>query len=204
MYLSKNDIDSLNRTKRINIINSITGIKSANLIGTISAEGISNLAIFSSVIHLGSSPALLGFVLRPVSRVRRDTFNNIIKNNFFTINHVHKDFVESAHLTSKKFKSAESEFKHCNLTEYFLDGFTAPFVKESNVGIGLKLVETIEVKSNNCIIMIGSIEHLLVPNDMVSIDGHIDLQNLNTIGVNGLDTYYELKDLINFPYLKGL
>ncbi len=42
----------------------MTGIKPANLIGTISKNQVSSLAIFSSVVHLGSNPALLGFVLR--------------------------------------------------------------------------------------------------------------------------------------------
>ena len=64
-HFTKGIIRDLDKVKRLNIINSITGIKPGNLIGTISEEKITNLAIFSSVIHLGSNPALLGFVLRP-------------------------------------------------------------------------------------------------------------------------------------------
>ena len=46
MLLDKNDIYELDRIKRLNIINSITGIKPANLIGTKSKEGVNNVAIF--------------------------------------------------------------------------------------------------------------------------------------------------------------
>ncbi|MGO3346471.1 MAG: hypothetical protein ACTIM4_14665 [Marinomonas sp.] len=43
---------------RTQLINSLSGFKSANLIGTCNAQGQTNLAIFSSVFHLGASPAL--------------------------------------------------------------------------------------------------------------------------------------------------
>ena len=62
---SEKDIDSLDKIYRLNLINSITGYKSANLIATQSKAGNTNVAIFSSITHLGSDPALLSFVLRP-------------------------------------------------------------------------------------------------------------------------------------------
>ena len=78
MYLNKKNIKELDRIKKINIINSVTGVKSANLVGSISKNGIPNVAIFSSVFHLGSNPALLGFIIRPANNFRRDTYKNII------------------------------------------------------------------------------------------------------------------------------
>ena len=59
MHLTKMAIQNTERIRRLNIINSISGIKPANLIGTSSNSGQSNLSIFSSVIHLGSDPALV-------------------------------------------------------------------------------------------------------------------------------------------------
>ena len=58
-------IKGLEKIYRLNLINSCTGYKSANLIGSIDKEGNTNLAIFSSITHLGSDPAMIGFVLRP-------------------------------------------------------------------------------------------------------------------------------------------
>ena len=47
MYLNKDGIQQLEKFNRINLMNSITGISPANLIGTISNDSIENLAIFS-------------------------------------------------------------------------------------------------------------------------------------------------------------
>ena len=115
--LTKKEIEELPRVKRLNIINSITGIKPANLIGSINQKKKSNLAIFSSVVHLGSNPALIGFILRPEGKVRRHTYENILANNYYTINHLPNSKTENGHYTSAKFHSEESEFKHCNFIE---------------------------------------------------------------------------------------
>ena len=50
--------------KRARTINSLSGFKSANVIGTADAQGVHNLSVVSSVVHLGSSPAQMGVVLR--------------------------------------------------------------------------------------------------------------------------------------------
>lgn len=63
-FYQREDIDNLEKIFKINLINSCSGFKSANLLGTISDEGVSNVAVFSSVIHLGSNPPTLGFILR--------------------------------------------------------------------------------------------------------------------------------------------
>ena len=74
--LSKEDFDDLQKFYRINLINSCTGYKSANLIGSISKDGVENVAVFSSITHLGSNPAMLGYILRPTT-VPRNTYKNI-------------------------------------------------------------------------------------------------------------------------------
>ena len=73
MHITQKGLVEMNRIERLNLINSLSGIKPANLIGTINEDGTENLAIFSSVVHLGSNPALFGFVLRPRGEVRRHT-----------------------------------------------------------------------------------------------------------------------------------
>ena len=139
MHLTKDQIQQTSRIKRLNLSNSSTGIKPANLIGTVSKSGHNNLAIFSSIVHLGSNPAFLGFFLRPLHEVRRDTYDNIIQTKYYTINHIPSQYVENAHYTSAKFDKEVSEFESCKFTEEYLFDFDAPFVKESRVKIGLKL-----------------------------------------------------------------
>ena len=90
MIFTKQNILEFEKLYRTNFINSLSGFKSANLIGTISSEGKTNLAIFSSVIHVGANPPLMGFLMRPVS-VERHTYTNIKETNCFTINHINKE-----------------------------------------------------------------------------------------------------------------
>lgn len=104
-YFNKKDISELDYFYKINLINSCSGYKSANLISTKSVNGISNVAIFSSVIHLGSEPALLGFILRPTT-VARHTCDNIKETGIYTINHVHQAIIAEAHHTSAKYESS--------------------------------------------------------------------------------------------------
>ena len=60
MIYTKKQIKELDRISRLKIINSVSGIKPANLIGTINSKKKTNLAVISSVVHLGSNPPLLG------------------------------------------------------------------------------------------------------------------------------------------------
>jgi flavin reductase (DIM6/NTAB) family NADH-FMN oxidoreductase RutF len=73
------DLESMEQRFRTNFINSISGFKSVALIGTTDSKSQTNLAIFSSIIHIGANPPLLGFVVRPDS-VERHTLENIFRN----------------------------------------------------------------------------------------------------------------------------
>jgi len=202
MHIKRDDIKEFEHVKRINLINSITGIKPANLIGTISEAGNTNLAIFSSVIHLGSNPALIGMILRPTAEVRRHTYENILANKIYTINHVHQSVIKNAHYTSAKFDADISEFEACALTEQYIDDFDAPFVKESQLKIGLSYLESIPIKANNTILVIGAVEHILLPSDLLKENGMIDLSEIQSVGIAGLNNYYELTKIDSFPYAR--
>jgi len=53
------EIANLPKRQRTTFVNHLAGFKSANLVGSISAEGQENLAIFSSAVYLGAIPALI-------------------------------------------------------------------------------------------------------------------------------------------------
>lgn len=202
MHLTAQDIKNLERIKRLNIINSISGIKPANLIGTISKDGIHNVAIFSSVVHLGSDPALLGFIMRPTGEVERHTYDNIKAIGFYTINHIHENFTEKAHYTSAKFDEKTSEFEKCQLTPQFLDEFEAPFVQESKLKYGLRFIEELPIEINNTVMMIGEVQHLYLPEKSVADNGYIDLASIKDVGISGLNSYYKLTKLGLYPYAR--
>ena len=121
-FYQREDIDNLEKIFKINLINSCSGFKSANLLGSISNEGVSNVAVFSSVIHLGSNPPTLGFILRPTT-VPRDTYKNIKESGVFTINHIYEEIIEDAHHTSAKYPENISEFDITNLEAEYKGAF---------------------------------------------------------------------------------
>lgn len=182
------DLEKLHHIYRINLINSCSGFKSANLIGTKSTEGITNVAVFSSVTHLGSNPAMLGFFLRPTT-VMRHTYDNIKATGVYTINHIFEDIIEDAHHTSAKYHASISEFDVTNLETLYYDDCNAPFVKHSPVQLQMRFVEEHPIKANNTILVIGQIEALYVQDGLLNTDGFIDLAKGKVATINGLDGY---------------
>ncbi len=198
-FFKKEDIESFSHIYKINLMNSLSGYKSANLIGSISKEGIVNVAVFSSVIHLGSNPPLLGYILRPTT-VPRNTYENIKDTEFYTINHITESITEDAHHTSAKYDREISEFEVTNLTPEYKHDFKAPFVKESPVKIGLKYLEEYYIKANDTILLIGEIQFFEVDDNMLQEDGFLNLSEGKIAAINGLDGYAIPKSLTRYEY----
>jgi len=196
------EISGLSRFYRANLINSISGYKAANLIGTFSESSVANLALFTSVVHIGANPPLIGFIQRPVGEFSH-TYKNIIRTGYYTINHVHESFVENAHFTSAKFPENVSEFDACKLTVERLAEFSAPFVKESRIKIGLKFVEEIPIKLNGTILIIGRIEHLFIQQDAILDNGNVNLNRVKDVCTSGLENYHKVSPLASFPYARA-
>jgi flavin reductase (DIM6/NTAB) family NADH-FMN oxidoreductase RutF len=201
MIVNKSEISAMDQRERVHFVNSLSGFKSANLIGTVDLNGSTNLAIVSSVFHLGADPALMGMSIRPHS-VPRDTLENILTTKSFTINHVNTDIIDKAHQTSARYPKAQSEFEAVGLTEYYIPNFGAPFVAESRLKIGLALVETQTLKVNSTELVIGEIEVVEVPKDAVGQDGLIAIDKLNSVAVAGLDTYFSAHRIKRLSYAK--
>ncbi|CAM1343466.1 flavin reductase family protein [Tenacibaculum amylolyticum] len=187
-FFDRKDIDKFDRIHKINLMNSLSGYKSANLLGTVSPEGQENVAVFSSIVHLGSAPPVLGFVLRPTT-VPRNTYENIKSTGFYTVNHICQEITEDAHHTSAKYPKEISEFEMTNLTPEYKNDFKAPFVKESPVQIGLKYLEEYYIKANDTLLIVGEIQFFYVQEQMLEADGFLNLSKGKVATINGLDGY---------------
>ncbi|MCH2223508.1 MAG: flavin reductase [Crocinitomicaceae bacterium] len=202
MHITRKDLNEMHRVRRLNLINGITGIKPANLIGTRSKTNIPNVSIFSSIVHLGSDPALFGFILRPTGEVPRNTYENILETGYYTLNHIHESFIENAHYTSAKFDANVSEFEKCSLTEEYLYNFPAPFVGESKIKLGLHFVEELSIKSNGTKMIVGEIEQLIIPKNCLDDKGYLRLDQISDVGIGGLNNYYSLRRIKSLPYAR--
>ncbi|TAI46775.1 flavin reductase family protein [Flagellimonas allohymeniacidonis] len=198
-YFSQHSLEHLPSRQRANLINTITGYKSANLIATRTPQGTTNLAIFNSVIHLGSNPALLGFVLRPLT-IRRHTYDNLKATSCFTVNAITQEMYREAHHTSAKYPENESEFSMTSFTESYKDGFEAPYVQQSPIQIGCRYVNEYEIKENGCILMVGAVEHIYVVPGLLHEDHWAQLDRAKIMSVVGIDGYAlpELEDRLAY------
>ena len=187
-FFNSEDIFNLKKIYKINLINSCSGFKSANLLGSISKEGTTNVAVFSSVTHLGSNPPTLGFILRPTT-VPRDTYKNIKEMGVFTINHIFEDIIDDAHHTSAKYPENISEFDVTSLEEEYKGDFKAPFVKNCPVQMSMKFIEEVYVPSNDVMLVVAQIQELYIHDELLQEDGLINLSKGNIATINGLDTY---------------
>ncbi len=195
------DIESWERFYRANFINSLTGFKSVNLIGTVNADGQPNLGIFSSIIHIGSNPPLIGYINRPV-KAAPHTMANIEATGVYTINHIHPSFVQKAHQTSAKYQLGINEFEEVGLIAEYNENIVAPFVKESSIKYALSLQEIIPIKLNDTFLVIGKVISIQVDQDIVSEDGFLHLDKANSICSNGVDGYYTTELIERYQYAK--
>jgi len=200
-FFSENDILQMETRIRAAFMNSLSGFKSASLIGSIDSKGNSNLAIFSSVIHLGSNPALIGFINRPDS-TNRHTLENIMDTKCFTINHINKEIYRKAHQTSARYAKDLSEFDATGLTPEFHKLLPAPYVKESHIKYGLEFAERHELKINGTILIIGQVREVIIPENCFLPHGAIDIEKAETITISGLDCYHTTDLLSRLSYAK--
>ena len=201
MNFSKQDIKAMDTRYRAHFVNSLSGYKSANLIGTRSSQGLTNACIVSSVVHLGADPALVAFVHRPHT-VERHTLENILQTKAYTINHVGHHFYEAAHHTSARYPRDVSEFEMAQIDIEDTD-FPAPYAANSRIRLGMRLVEALDLSINGTVFIIGEISELFI-DDTISVadDGKIDLISAETVCVSGLDEYHGATRLARLPYAK--
>lgn len=201
MIFKKDDIEQFEQRYRTAFVNSLAGFRQAVLIGTKSADGDTNLAIFNSLIHLGANPALFGLINRPDS-VQRHTLQNILDNKEYTINYVHAAEYKKAHQTSARYEKGISEFDQAGFKEIYHPTCKAPFVKTAIVKIAMKLEEIIPIPLNGTVLIIGSIMQVEIDASMIGTDGFIALSEAGILISQGLDAYFVSKALGRLPYAK--
>ncbi len=201
-HISLTEINEWDRFYRANFINSLSGFKSATLIGTLKENRQPNLALFSNIFHVGAQPAVIGFVNRP-REAAPHTLANIERTGVYTMNLVPEKYIAQAHQSSAKFKIETDEFLASGFSTQFVDKVDAPFVAESIVKYALQLLEIIPVRHNQTFIVLGSVTHVIIDDGLVSNDGFIHLEKANTITSLGIDGYYSTSLQSRYKYAKA-
>lgn len=196
------DLGQMDKFYRANFVNSLSGVKSANLVGTKGRNGIENLAIVSSVFHVGANPPLMGVLMRPHT-VPRDSLQNMKETGLFTLNHVNSLIAQAAHQTSARYPEDKSEFTATGLTPFYSRKFKVPYVQESHLRIGLEVQDIQKLDINQTELVIGQIVEVFVDEKIVSTTGYLDIEAIDTIGVTGLDSYHKIQRIAQYEYAKA-
>jgi flavin reductase (DIM6/NTAB) family NADH-FMN oxidoreductase RutF len=186
------DLQAMDRYVRANFVNCLSGFKPAALIVSQDKNGLSNLALFNNIVHLGADPALIGFINRP-REATPHTLGNIESTGFYTINHINPSQISAAHQTSAKYPTGVSEFEKVELVEQFRPEFSIPFVEGSPAQIGLRLVEIVPIQQNGTYLVIGELQCAFLEEAHVSADGFVDLAEAGAVSTLGLQGYYQPK-----------
>lgn len=200
-HLNAEDITEMDRVFRLRLINSVSGYKSACLIGTSDDRGNTNLATFNSVAHIGSNPPLIGFIVRP-STVPRHTLSNILDTGHYTINLISEAITEQSHYCSANFEKSVSEFDTCGLTEWYDQTIAAPYVAESPIKLGMKFKEKIDIKANGTCLIVGQVEEIYFSDDFLTAEGDVDLGKADIVAISGLNHYHRVRKLNTYPYAR--
>jgi len=188
-HYNSTDLHQLDRIYRGNLINSVTGYKSASLLATRSASGIDNVAIFSSVTHLGSDPALFTFIQRPLGHGVGHTYENLKETGHITLNHINLELIERAHQSSAKYDASVSEFEVLGIESLDRDGIDAPFVKDAAIQVAARYEGEYYLKENKCILVLCRITDIFINDGIQQEDGWLNLETAGSLAINGLDAY---------------
>lgn len=201
MKYDKSAINALEKRYRSTFMNSLTGYRSVHLCGTISNQGVNNLSVINSVVHLGAAPPLLGMVLRPEA-AHQHTLQNIRDTRCFTLNQMSARYKSKVHQCAARYAIDEDEFEHVGLTPYFDQACVAPLVAESVVRYTLALEQILPVEANGTFFIVGSIQSVELDDTLVAPDGYVNLPAADILAVNGLDAYHTANPLGRMAYAK--
>ena len=68
--------------------------------------------------------------------------------------------------------------------------------------MALSFESAIEIPLNGTTLIIGKIIYLSIPNEFVDLAGELDLAQAKTTGISGLNTYYRLEKIGQYPYVR--
>jgi flavin reductase (DIM6/NTAB) family NADH-FMN oxidoreductase RutF len=171
-------------------------------VSTISAEGISNLAPFSFFSGVGVRPPSLLFC--PSNRrdgKDKDTLRNIRANHEFVINVVPESLATVMNSCAAELPEQESEFETFGVPMARSLMVSPPGVATSPVRIECRLLDVISLASGPgaANIVIGSILHLHLDDNVLDNAGFVDPSLLHVIGRMGGAAYCRTGDQFELP-----
>jgi flavin reductase (DIM6/NTAB) family NADH-FMN oxidoreductase RutF len=163
-------------------------------IGTVSADGIPNLAPYSFFNAVSGNPPL--FVFAPGRGGRKDTLDNVRAVGEFTINIVTEQTAAAMNATSASHPADVDEFEAAGLTAVASSSIRPPMVGESRANIECIVTQIINIGHEtfgNALVIGEAVEFHV---DEQLLDGtRVDQAELKAVGRHVGNTYSLATDL---------
>ena len=165
-------------------------------IGTLSADGVPNLAPYSFFNAVSGQPPT--FVFSPGRGTRKDTLANVRAVGEFTINIVTEEVAQAMNATAATFEADVDEFEACGLTAVPSTSIRPPMVGECKANIECvvtQIVDIAHVEHGNGLV-IGEAVEIHVARDL--LDGtRVDQAELKAVGRHVGNTYSRSTELFD-------
>lgn len=165
-------------------------------IGSLSADGVPNLAPYSFFNAVSGDPPTFAF--SPGRSGRKDTLANVREVGEFTINIVSVEVMEAMNASSAGFDADVDEFEACGLAAVPSTSIRPPMVGESKANIECVVTQIVDVghpERGNALV-IGEAVVFHVAEEL--LDGtRVDQARLRAIGRHAGNTYSHATDLFD-------
>ena len=167
-------------------------------VGSLSADGLPNLAPFSFFNAFGANPVIIGISPAYSGRTGepKDTMLNIMATGEFTVSIVSYPMVRQMHLAAGEFPPEVSEFEVSGLTPLPSLKVAPPGVAESPFVMECIFDRHIELGgdkgSGN--LLLGEVVQYRIKEEVFGDDGHIDPYKMDQVGRHNLGWYSRVRE----------
>jgi len=136
--------EDLSPTDRYKLLIGLVVPRPIGWIGSISPEGVNNLAPFSFFNVVSANPPTLLYSVNRSIRTK-DSLTNVIASREFTANIVTEDLAEAMNATSGDYAADVDEFDLAGLTPEPGTIVAAPMVREASARFECRLTQTVDI-----------------------------------------------------------
>ncbi len=151
-------------------------------IGSVSTDGIYNLAPYSFFNGVASRPPTVVVAPGMHGGNYKDTLQNLVDTGEFTVNIVSADLAEAMNVTSTTQKG--DEFARAGVTPVVGDDVAAPLVAECRAGFECRVTRTVEIgdEEPTAVVVFGEIVRFHIQESIVNERLHVDPLALAPVG----------------------
>jgi len=161
------------------------------LISTRDADGVPNIAPYSSYAGLATHPPLLGVSFSRREGGDKHTLANIKATGVFVINLVPRFLAEEMNRAAGGTDKAD-DFARLGLTQVPAETIDCPRIGESPAALECRLVNTVPLPPSRCELVVGQIVGVFLRDEYVKHDGTFDPLAADLLASVGAEEYLSL------------